>query len=130
TAARCTCVVCRRGARRDGRTRSPCRRRGSSAAVRRCWSRWRAWRRTGAWEAPARGPANQASKPADWKGGARVASLAKEKAPPKRGPSKLRYGCSDGLFEVLGRTESDLLAGLDLDGLACGRVAAHARRPL
>jgi hypothetical protein len=32
----------------------------------------------------------------------------------------------DGFFQVLRRAEGDLLAGLDLDGLASRRVAAHA----
>src|SRR5580658_4676956 len=33
----------------------------------------------------------------------------------------------DRFFEFLGGAERDLLAGLDLDGLAGGRIAAHAR---
>jgi hypothetical protein len=33
---------------------------------------------------------------------------------------------SDGFFEFLGGAKGDLLAGLDLDRLASGRIAAHA----
>src|SRR6202171_209437 len=33
---------------------------------------------------------------------------------------------SDGFLELLGRAEGDLLAGLDVDRFAGGRVAAHA----
>src|SRR5258705_6331504 len=37
---------------------------------------------------------------------------------------------SDGLFEILGRAESDFLAGFDLDAFAGRRVAPLTRRPL
>src|SRR5262245_3968467 len=37
---------------------------------------------------------------------------------------------SNRFLELLGGAEGNLLAGLDLDGLAGGRVAAHARRTL
>jgi len=43
-------------------------------------------------------------------------------------PHLLRHGrrdCLHGLFQVLRGAEGDLLAGLDLDGLAGSRVAAH-----
>src|SRR5258708_39806868 len=37
---------------------------------------------------------------------------------------------SDRFLELLGGAEGDLLAGLDLDGFAGGRIAAHARGAL
>ena len=37
---------------------------------------------------------------------------------------------SNSLFQLLGRTEGDLLAGRNLHRLACGRVAPRARLTL
>src|SRR5215510_8042991 len=49
-----------------------------------------------------------------------------------RGESSKRPGAirSDRLLELLGGAERDLLARLDLDRLAGGRIATHARRAL
>src|SRR6202035_303626 len=41
-----------------------------------------------------------------------------------------RTRLSDRFLEFLGGAEGDLLAGLDLDGFAGGRIAAHARGAL
>src|SRR5215469_724690 len=47
-------------------------------------------------------------------------------------PQSLRIGSkkSDCFLEFLCGPEGDLLARLDLDGLACCRIAPHARRAL
>src|ERR1700688_3884410 len=44
--------------------------------------------------------------------------------------SRNRKGVLDGFLEFLGRTEGNLLAGLDVDRFAGGGVAAHARGAL
>ena len=52
-------------------------------------------------------------------------------APERAGLRKERVGETvDGFLEFLGGAEGDFLAGLDLDGLAGSRVAAHARGAL
>src|SRR5262245_7666314 len=55
-----------------------------------------------------------------------------DKKKPRRSEAKSTWTPIglDGCFELLGSAEGDLLAGLDLDCLARGRVAAHARRAL
>src|SRR5262245_4733671 len=58
--------------------------------------------------------------------GDRTASYA---AATKQGQVNGFCSCLDGCLEILGGTECDLLAGLDFDGFAGCRVAAHARRP-
>src|ERR1700675_2816493 len=51
-------------------------------------------------------------------------------AGPVAGSATDRTRLSDRFLEFLGGAEGDLLAGLDLDGFAGGRVAAHARGAL
>src|SRR5260370_41360726 len=46
------------------------------------------------------------------------------RVPPDLSPSKTELDC---FLEILGDAEGDLLRRLDLDRLAGGRVAAHAR---
>src|SRR5262245_57188899 len=58
--------------------------------------------------------------------GDRTASYA---AATKQGQVNGLCSCLDGCLEILGGTECDLLAGLDFDGFAGCRIAAHARRP-
>src|SRR5579871_789725 len=53
---------------------------------------------------------------------ARSLSMTKAAPPP---PSATET--SDRLLQLLGGAEGDLLAGLDLDGFASGRVPSHAR---
>src|SRR5579885_59118 len=50
--------------------------------------------------------------------------------PSARGPSGTAVEKSDRFLELLGGPEGDLLARLDLDGLARGGIAPHARRAL
>src|SRR5580693_3685497 len=49
---------------------------------------------------------------------------------PLPGSATDRTRLSNRFLELLGGAEGDLLAGLDLDGFAGGRIAAHARGAL
>src|SRR5262245_29224572 len=63
--------------------------------------------------------------------GAQLGCAKKDETPPRRGLDALcRYVTLHGGLQVLGGAERHLLAGLDLDGLAGGGVAAHARGTL